>query len=63
MDVMKYVWILQIVFVPTLIYQLIANMFLGKPLNPIAVFSLFLLIWAIPRYNPIWSELIEKWRK
>ncbi|MCU5755659.1 hypothetical protein OCD05_05235 [Bacillus cereus] len=58
-----YVYILQMCFVPALTYQIIVNLILKDKVNPMSIFALILLIWAIPRFNPIWNELIEKWKK
>ena len=57
---LSYVYILQMCFVPALIYQIIVNLILKDKVNPISIFALILLIWAIPRFNPIWNELKNK---
>jgi len=58
-----YVYILQMCLVPTLTYKIIMNLVLKNEVNPLSIFALILLIWAIPIFNPIWHELIEKWKK
>ncbi|PEE42814.1 hypothetical protein [Bacillus pseudomycoides] len=58
-----YVYILQMCLVPTLTYQIIMDLVFKNKFNPLSIFALILLIWAIPRFNPIWHELIEKWKK
>lgn len=62
MKFLYYVYILQIVFVPTIIYQIMSNLYFYNKVNFLSIGSLMILIWAIPRYNPLWEELKNKWK-